>query len=155
MAFEPEAPDRYIGKQLIFNSNGRILLNAEEDQTLWSNKGFLFSTNGEFHFNTSTQKDSKFVVNSPKIQLGIDPGSTTTVNPAVKGNELEKILNEILDIIDNMYKIDLMLLNPIAPIAGPCAPDAAFKSKTQAAQGRITSLKQRLKEIKSEKVFLT
>ena len=106
MAFEP---DRYIGKQLIFNSNGRILLNAEEDQTLWSNKGFLFSTNGEFHFNTSTQKDSKFVVNSPKIQLGIDPGSTTTVNPAV----------------------------------------------TQAAQGRITSLKQRLKEIKSEKVFLT
>jgi hypothetical protein len=155
MAFKPEAPDRYIGKQLIFNSNGRILLNAEEDQNLFSNKGFLFSTNGEFHFNTSTQNDSKFVVNSPKIQLGIDSGGTTTSNPAVKGNELEKVLNEVLDIIDNMYKVDLMLLNPIAPLAGPCAPDAAFAAKTQAAQGKITSLKQRLKEIKSEKVFLT
>jgi len=152
--FKPISPNQYQGKQIILDTD-RNLTNSREDSLNFAEKGFLFSTNGEFHINTSNLSESKFVVNSPKIQLGIDSGGTTTKNPAVKGEELEKILNEILDIIDNMYKIDLLLLNPIAPLAGPCAPDAAFPGKTQAAQTRITNLRQRLKEIKSSKVYLT
>lgn len=152
--FNPISPSQYIGKQFIADSN-RILLNAREDCLLFSDKGFSLSTNGEFHFNTENKKGNKFVINAPKIQLGVDEGQTTTNNPAVKGNELEKVLKEILDIIDTMYKIDLLLVNPIAPLVGPCAPDALFPSKTQATQQRIMGLKQRLNEIKSEKVFLT
>lgn len=154
MAFNPTNPSEYIGKQLILDSN-RILLNSREDNLFFSDKGFSFSTNGEFHFNTGNKDGNKFVVNAPKIQLGIDEGQTTTNNPAVKGNELEEILTEILDILDNLYKIDMLMVNPIAPLIGPCAPDAAFPGKTVAAQTRITSLKQRLKEMKSNKVFLT
>jgi len=154
MAFNPTNPSEYIGKQLILDSN-RILLNSREDNLFFSDKGFSFSTNGEFHFNTENKDGNKFVVNAPKIQLGIDEGQTTTNNPAVKGNELEEILTEILDILDNLYKIDILMVNPIAPLIGPCAPDATFPGKTVATQTRITSLKQRLKEMKSNKVFLT
>jgi hypothetical protein len=153
--FKPIQPDRYIGKQLIHKSNGRILLDAVDDVAAYSGNGFLFSTNGEFHFNTSDGPNSKFVIKSPHIQLGTDPGATTTKNPAVKGDELEKLLTKILNVIDQMYKVDLLLLTPIAPIAGPCAPDATFVAKTQAAQNTIANLRNEIKTIKSEKVFIT
>ena len=153
MPFNPTSPEQYIGKQLILNSD-RIILNSKEDNMLFSNKGFSFSTNGEFHFNTEDKPDNKFVVNAPKIYFGMD-GEKITDNPAVKGRELETIMTELLDIIDYMYKVDLLLLNPIAPIIGPCAPDAAFTGKTAATQQRITGLKQRLQEFQSKKVFVT
>lgn len=153
MPFNPTSPDQYIGKQLILNSD-RIVINSKEDNLLFSNTGFSFSTNGEFHFNTEDKKGNKFVVNSPKIHLGME-GTKITSNPAVKGRELESILTEVLDIIDTFYKVDVLLLNPIAPPAGPCAPDAAFPGKTAATQSRITGLKARLKDFQSDKVYLT
>lgn len=153
MPFNPISPDQYIGKQLILNSD-RIVINSKEDNLLFSNTGFSFSTNGEFHFNTGDNKKNKFVVNSPKIHLGME-GAKITSNPAVKGRELESILTEVLDIIDTFYKVDVLLLNPIAPPAGPCAPDAAFPGKTAATQSRITGLKARLKDFQSDKVYLT
>lgn len=153
MPFNPTNPNEYIGKQLILNSD-RVVINSKEDNLLFSDKGFSFSTNGEFHFNTENRNGNKFVVNSPKIHFGLENNELTS-NPAVKGRELEEILTELLDIIDNLYKIDLLLLNPIAPPAGPCAPDAAFPSKTTASQLRIQTLKQRLKEFQSNKVYLT
>lgn len=153
MPFNPTTPDQYIGKQLILNSD-RIVINSKEDNLLFSNTGFSFSTNGEFHFNTENKDGNKFVVNSPKIHLGLE-GTQLTSNPAVKGKELENILTEVLDIIDTFYKVDVLLLNPIAPPVGPCAPDAAFPGKTSATQSRITNLKTRLKEFQSDKVYLT
>lgn len=153
MAFNPTSPDQYIGKQLILNSD-RIVINSKEDNLLFSNTGFSFSTNGGFHFNTGDNKENKFVINSPKIHLGME-GAKITSNPAVKGRELESILTEVLDIIDTFYKVDVLLLNPIAPPAGPCAPDAAFPGKTAATQSRITGLKARLKDFQSDKVYLT
>ena len=115
MPFNPTSPDQYIGKQLILNSD-RIVINSKEDNLLFSNTGFSFSTNGEFHFNTGDNKEN---------------------------------------IIDTFYKVDVLLLNPIAPPAGPCAPDAAFPGKTAATQSRITGLKARLKDFQSDKVYLT
>ena len=151
--FNPTLPNEYIGKQLILNSD-RIVINSKEDNLLFSDKGFSFSTNGEFHFNTGNINESKFVVNSPKIHLGLEDSELTS-NPAVKGRELEELLTELLDIVDNLYKVDLLLLNPIAPPVGPCAPDATFPTKTIASQNRIQTLKQRLKEFQSNKVYLT
>lgn len=153
MPFNPTNPNEYIGKQLILNSD-RVIINSKEDNLLFSNKGFSFSTNGEFHFNTEDKSGNKFVVNSPKIHLGLENDELTS-NPAVKGRELEELLTELLDIVDNLYKIDLLLLNPIAPPSGPCAPDTTFPTKTIASQNRIQTLKQRLKEFQSNKVYLT
>ena len=151
--FNPISPSQYIGKQIIGNTD-RILLNSKEDTLLFSNKGFSFSTNGEFHFNTENRDGNRFVVNAPKIQLGIDNGGTTTNNPAVKGNELVAKLGQILDVIEQLYNVDIYLYNPIAPLTGPVAPDATWEGKTGATLARIKSLRKSLDEIKSEKVFL-
>ena len=153
MAFNPTAPNQYIGKQLILNSD-RIVINSKEDNLLFSNKGFSFSTNGEFHFNTENKSGNKFVVNSPKIHLGLE-GSELTSNPAVKGKELLKILTEVIDIIDTFYKVDVLLLQPIAPPIGPCAPDVAFISKTATTQNRLVKLQSNLKDFQSNKVYVT
>lgn len=153
--WQPLLPDQYKGKQLIKKSQGRILIDSGDDSLFYANNGFLFSTNGEIHFNTSQNKSSMFMVDSPRIQLGIDSGGTTIENAAVKSNELVEKLKEIIAIIENMYNVDLLLLAPIAPPIGPCAPDATFSSKVQATKTRIESLKNSLDEIKSNKVFLT
>jgi hypothetical protein len=151
--FNPTNPNEYIGKQLILNSD-RIIVNSKEDNLLFSDKGFSFSTNGEFHFNTGDNENNKFVINAPKIHIGLE-NSALANNPAVKGNELREILDELISIIDNLYKIDLLLLNPIAPPSGPCAPDPSFTSKTQASQTRLSNLKNRLVEFQSNRVYLT
>lgn len=154
--FKPIDVSVFEGAQVLTNTD-RIINNSKEDSLSFSDKGFLFSTNGEFHINTGENFDSnRFIVNAPQIQLGLDPGESTEKNPAVKGNELEDILTELLNILEFMYKVDLLLLNPIVTIPGaPSAPDATFPQKTTATQQRIATLKGRLQEFQSKKVFLT
>ena len=92
--FVPDKPDVYQGKQVIINSD-RLLFNAKTDSILlFSNKVIGFSTNGSFHFDTSPNEESKFVVNSPKIYLGLEYDDTLPTQPAVLGEELT--LQEIL-----------------------------------------------------------
>jgi hypothetical protein len=140
--YSPENPSEYIGPQLIANTEGRIVLNAADDLHQYSNRGMLFSTNGELHFNTSTQPNSKFIVESPKIQLGVDKNEVVE-NPAVLGNELVDILNGILDIFDNLYNIDLNIISYTSP-AGPVAPDPALSQKVAASKLAIENLRTRL-----------
>ena len=153
--FKPADVNVFEGAQVITNTE-RILTNTKEDSLHFSNKGFLFSTNGSYHINTGQTSTNTFIVNAPQIQLGLDEGADTIKNPAVKGNELEEILNEVLKILDHMYNVDLLLLNPIVTVPGtPTAPDAGFKGKTIATRNRIAGLRDRLKEFKSSKVFIT
>jgi len=145
--YTPEAPNVYQGAQAIMNTEGRIVLNAADDAHMYSNRGMLFSTNGEFHFNTGTKPNSKFIVEAPKIQLGINdsstPGNNVVENPAVLGNELVNILGEILSIFENLYNVDLNSISYTSP-AGPCAPDPALAQKVEASKIAIRDLRTRL-----------
>ena len=61
MAYVPESPSTYQGKQVIINSD-RLLFNAKDDSILlFSDKAIGFSTNGSIHFDTSENKESKIV----------------------------------------------------------------------------------------------
>ena len=71
MNFIPESPETYQGNQVIINSD-RLIFNAKNDATLiYADKAIGFSTNGNFHFDTSNVEDTKFIVNSPNIYLGL------------------------------------------------------------------------------------
>ena len=51
----PEAPNNYIGKQVIINSD-RLLFNAKDDSLLvYSNKHMAFSANNHIHFDTGDE----------------------------------------------------------------------------------------------------
>ena len=102
MAYTPEAPGIYQGNQVVLNSD-RLLFNAKTDSILlYSNEAIGFSTNGSFHFDTSPFDESKFVINSPKIYLGLEYDNTLPTQPAVLGHELRTLLEDILDLIEDI-----------------------------------------------------
>ena len=105
MAYTPLPPETYQGNQVIINSD-RLVFNAKEDSILlFSDKAIGYSTNGSFHFDTSPDEDeSKFVVNSPNIYLGLEFDNTLPVQPAVLSDDLISSLNEILDAISRVYQ---------------------------------------------------
>ena len=70
----------------------------------YSNKAIGFSTNGNFHFDTSPNLDNKFIINSPNIYLGLEFDNTLPVQPAVLSDDLISSLNEILDAISRVYQ---------------------------------------------------
>jgi len=89
--YKPEFP--YIGEQIIINS-GRVTLNSKDDSVfLFGKKAISFSSAGTINFDS----DDKFIVNSPQIYLGLN-----SVEPLVKGNQLELILNDLLDSLDSL-----------------------------------------------------
>ena len=105
MAYTPLPPESYQGNQVLINSD-RLIFNAKEDSILlFSDKAIGFSTNGSFHFDTSPdESESKFVVNSPNIYLGLEFDNTLPEQPAVLGDELVSSLVEILDLIAKLYQ---------------------------------------------------
>jgi len=91
MDYKPDFP--YLGNQIIINS-GRVILNSKDDSIfLFGKKAIGFSSAGTINFDS----DDKFIVNSPQIHLGLD-----SVEPLVKGNQLELILNDLLDSLNNL-----------------------------------------------------
>ena len=105
MAYIPQAPGTYQGNQVLINSD-RLVFNAKEDSILlYSDKAIGFSTNGSFHFDTSSdENESKFVVNSPNIYLGLEFNNTLPEQPAVLGDDLISSLTDILEAISKVYQ---------------------------------------------------
>ena len=108
MKFIPESPNTYQGNQVIINSD-RLVFNAKKDTILlYSDKAIGFTTNGNFHFDTDNSEDTKFIVNSPNIYLGIGNLRTGELptEPAVLGHELKELLIQILDLLE-MVSLDM------------------------------------------------
>jgi len=156
MTYIPESPGTYQGNQVIINSD-RLLFNAKSDSILlFSNEVIGFSTNGSFHFDTSSDENkSKFIVNSPKIYLGLEFDNSYPEEPAVLGNELETILKEILDLIGDAYYDMAMTVTHIGLAPGsPTAPNPANGSLLSARLAEIEMLKQDIQDIKSQNTKL-
>ena len=90
---------------LIFNSRGNsegdpgIVFSSDYEIALSSNKGF--------HVNIDNS-DGKIILNSSEIRIGPIKGTDSFPNnPAVKGDELEKLLTDILNHLDLLYTIIL------------------------------------------------
>ena len=110
-------PSTYRNNQVLINSD-RLVFNAKTDSILlYSDKVIGFSTNGSFHFDTSPDKESNFIVNSPNIYLGLEDGKTLPEEPAVLGDSLIEVLDDIVQAIGNVY-IDMAQLQSISTVIG-------------------------------------
>jgi hypothetical protein len=88
MAYKPDSPNKYAGKQVIINSD-RLLFNAKEDAILIiGNETVGISTNGTFNVDSGVET----IINSPEIYLGLD-----AVEPVVLGDTLLGLLEELCD----------------------------------------------------------
>lgn len=90
----------YNENQIILNSD-RLVFNAKKDSIfLISSTNIAFSANDSVHFNIGSKsggdKNNKFVINSPKIQLGLD-GRGSSLESVGKGDSIETVINELLN----------------------------------------------------------
>ena len=150
-----KSPEVYQGKQVIITSD-RLVFNAREDSIFSSDSTIAFSTNKDFHINTSDGPNGKFALNSPKIHLGlVKDGGNLADNPAVKGQELEKLLSDILDHLNQLYNVVLPTLHQITTLPGlPTIPSPANAGLVSPLSAQLTTFKGRLKEIKSKNVYI-
>ena len=150
MTYIPESPDTYQGNQVILNSD-RLLFNAKTDSILlFSDKAIGFSTNGSFHFDTSPNEESKFIINSPQIYLGLEFDDTLPTQPAVLGEELGELLEGVLDLIDDVIDdICTKVTYVVTPPGGLTGMNPANFSTFQSRKIEIESLKQDIENIMS------
>jgi hypothetical protein len=160
MAYIPDAPHLYQGKQVIINSD-RLVFNAKDDSILlFSKEAIGFSTNGSFNFDTSDKKDSKFIVNSPNIYLGLKDGDLPT-EPIILGHKFQEWMigdkngagkDGLLDVLHDILSMILTEISYIAPTAGPTTPNAANISIIKRRQEKLKELHDRFKENLSNQV---
>jgi hypothetical protein len=153
MSYIPEAPNNYIGKQVIINSD-RLIFNAKNDSILlFSDKAIGFSTNGNFHFDTSNNGTNKFVVNAPKIYLGLRYDDTYANEPILLGNRTEEWLNDLIDVIsyiidDVKYKVSYISQD----VGKPTGPNPSNESLLKLRYSQLNALRDDIKYIMSERV---
>jgi len=145
-----QAPNEYKGNQVLINSD-RLIFNAKTDSILlFSNEVIGFSTNGSFHFDTSDNETSKFVISSPNIYLGLADKKLPT-EPAVLGDKLEDLLYSILLLIQKLtgdieFKVSYVIPSP----GGLTGLNPLNTSALQGTRDLIDRIKNQIKEMKSE-----
>ena len=150
-----KAPETYQGKQVIITSD-RLVFNSREDSIFSSDSTIAFATNKDFHINTGEGSTGKFAVNSPKIHLGkVKSDSKLADNPAVKGQELEQLLNDILDHLNTLYTVVLPVMHQITTIPTfPTVPSPANAGLISPLITELGVLRGKIKQIKSKNVYI-
>ena len=154
MSYTPESGHIYQGKQVIIDSD-RLLFNAKGDSILlFSNKAIGFSTKGSMHIDTSNEKSSKLVINSPNIYLGIENTNTGELptEPAVLGHELEDLLVELLDFLELFILDAAYNLSGISTLPG--SPTGFNPSNGTIVDQRIREIKDIKNNIQNINIFL-
>ena len=152
MSYKPTNTNDYLGKQVIINSD-RLLFNAKDDSILlFSDKAIGLSTKGSIHFDTSQSKESKMVINTPNIYLGLKSDKNLPTEPAVLGNELDDWLggvNGLLDVIEGIISDIIIKVSYTAP-GGFTGPNPANESAFKIRRRQIEELRNNIKYIKSK-----
>ena len=152
MSYKPTNTNDYLGKQVIINSD-RLLFNAKDDSILlFSDKAIGFSTKGSIHFDTSSNKNSKLVINTPNIYLGLKSDKNLPTKPAILGNELDDWLggvNGLLDVLEGIISDIIVKVSYTAP-GGFTGPNPANESAFTTRRRQIDALRDNIQYIKSK-----
>jgi len=153
MDYTLQSPKDYIGKQVIINSD-RLIFNAKDDAILlYSDKVIGFSTNGDFHFDTLNNGTNKFIVNAPKIYLGLRYDNTYANEPALLGNQTEIWLGELIDVISGILD-DIKQKVSYNCTGNFTGPNTQNNSLLQGRYDDLEDLKSSIKDIMSKRINL-
>ena len=147
---KPENFSTYKKDQVILTS-GRLVFNADEDSIfLLSKKDLAISTVGNVHINVGKagSKESLFIVNSNRIQFGLD--SKGKVEPVAKADSLVQSL-------DSLSRYLSRFTTDLSQIVGT-VESAAFLKITAISlklNTDLTAFNRTLNKIKSNTTFST
>ena len=148
----PTQPYEYEGKQVVINSD-RLLFNAKSDSLLvYSNKHMAFSANNHIHFDTGDE--GNFVVNANLIHVGLEGDKKSPAEHAVLGNNLERILNDMLEMVENLLYTLEYTYPPycVAPPVGPNVPSGV--PVFEVTKQQLANIKNNIPLFKSDRVKL-
>ena len=148
----PTQPYEYEGKQVVINSD-RLLFNAKSDSLLvYSNKHMAFSANNHIHFDTGDE--GNFVVNANLIHIGLEGDKKSPAEHAVSGNNLERILNDMLEMVENLLYTLEYTYPPycVAPPVGPNVPSGV--PVFEVTKQQLANIKNNIPLFKSDRVKL-
>jgi hypothetical protein len=136
----------YSGKQVIISSK-RLVFNSSSDSIILTSGQFINLSSAEkvtidVGPTNSTDQNNIFLVNAPKVQFGLD-SKGRTVEPIVKGDSLEKTLNDLMSAIEmysDMVTASVPLISPLLAVASVTlkAKLAIVKSEL-ASKGNVKS----------------
>ena len=157
MSYKPTNTTDYQGKQVIIDSD-RLLFNAKNDSILlFSDKAIGFSTKGSIHFDTSNNKDSKIIINSPNIYLGLKTNKILPTEPAVLGDELDDWLTGIgglLDVVEGIIDDIIFKVSYVVP-GGLTGPNPKNVEAFSLRRDQIEDLRNNVNLFKSKITKLT
>ena len=105
----PDQPFTYQGNQVIINTD-RVVMQSKKDSVLvFAKEHMSFSANKSIHFDTggtpNDPGDSYFIINSPKIVLGLKNNNKLPTEPVLLGERTEEFLKDVLAAIDALCDI--------------------------------------------------
>ena len=135
----PEQPNMYQGKQIVLNSD-RVLFNAKKDSVLiFADKSIGLNTAGTVNIDTTNR--GKFIVNSPKIILGM-VSEEYPKEPALLGYKTGTYLKDLCQLIKDL----ILFLAAEYKVTGVSAPGPNDISSLMLT---ISSLKSRIGDSKT------
>lgn len=94
----------YDGQQVVLTSDRLVFVSKNNEHILFNSSGAVHMTSNlgiyfDIGNDNDTDQEKQFLINAPKIQLGIDVAGRT-VEPITKGDALVEVLKDLLDAID-------------------------------------------------------
>ena len=94
----------YDGQQVVLTSDRLVFISKNNEHILFNSSGAVHMTSNlgiyfDIGNDNDTDQEKQFLINAPKIQLGIDVAGRT-VEPITKGDALVEVLKDLLDAID-------------------------------------------------------
>jgi hypothetical protein len=135
----------YSGEQIVLSS-GRLVFTSRSNDIYFNSKRYINLSAGDkvtIDVGTidSDNKQNMFLVNAPKIQLGLERYGV--IEPITKANELEKILINLMDAISTYSE----LVTALASV-----PPTLFVAEVF-LKGRLAEIKINMNNFKSDKSF--
>ena len=145
-----ESANTYTGEQIVLSS-GRLLFNARSNDIFITSKRYINLSAGDkvtidVGVEDSDSEENMFLVNAPKMQLGLDLNGQA--EPITKANELEGVLNDLIDAITTYSS----MVQAAAVVPGPIMA-ALLSPATSMLRGRLQQVKADMINFKSTKSF--
>ena len=136
----------YDGQQVILTSDRLVFVSKNGEHILLNSSGVIHATSQlGVYIDVGNEDDEdtekQFLINAPKIQLGIDRNGTP--EPVVKGEQLDEILTEMMQALADYS--DMVTALAISP--------PLLASASGFLKGRFQEIKLKLDDFKSPTSF--
>ena len=141
---------QYSGEQIQLSS-GRLVFNSRSDSTFISSRQYINLSAGDkvtidVGVEDSDNEENMFLVNAPKMQLGLDINGK--VEPITKADELEEVLSDLIDAISTYSD----MVQSAAIVPGPLMA-TLLSPATAMLKGRLIQVRTNMINFKSTKSF--